>query len=672
MQRRDRRELAVDPAVGEHDDVDFLLLDQAPRHQAQLLHRLDEALLTARHAEQDRQHADPQARQIHAPHLRELVVAQDRPLELEAPAVRGLGVEQVALGSEPRLGRGDQLLADAVDRRVGHLREELLEIVVKQAGAVRQHRERRVVAHRAHGLDAVARHRREEHPLLLEAVAERHLPLQQAVRIGRWPFGRRRQVLEMHQVLVEPLSVRALGGDRALDFLVVDDAALHGVDQEHAAGLQSALQHDVLRRQVEHAGLRGHDDQVVLRHVVARRAQAVAIEHGADQPPVGERDGGGPVPGLHQARVVLVERALAVVHALVVRPGLRDHHHHRVRQRAARQHQELERVVEHPRVAAVRVDDRPDVRDVGAEGVGLEARLAGVHPVGVAAHGVDLAVVREVAVRVRAVPARKGVGAEPRMDERERRLDRRVLQVQEILVELPGEQHALEDDGAAREADDVPVLGSGHRRGADLVVGALADHVQLALEVELVGDRGIAPDEHLAHEGLAGSGGFAEHPVRHLHRAPAEHLLALGLHDLLEALLDQAPHGRVPGQEDDAAAVLTGRRQRKARLAAHFLVEGVRHLDQHAGAIAGVGFRTAGAAMIEILQDLQRLLQDPMRPAALDVDDETDAAGIVLEARVVESLRTRRANTPVRSVHATGRRLRTVLARRDAHGVSSV
>ena len=80
----------------------------------------------------------------------------------------------------------------------------------------------------------------------------------------------------------------------------------------------------------------------------------------------------------------------------------------------------------------------------------------------------------------------------------------------------------------------------------------------------------------------------------------------------------------------------------------------------------------AGAAMIEILQDLERLLQDPMRLAALDVDDETDAAGIVLEARVVESLRTRRADTPVRSVHATGRRLRTVLARRDAHGVSSV
>ena len=671
-QRRDRRELAVDAAVGEHDHVDFFFLDQAPRHQAQLLHRLDEALFAAGDAEQDGQHADPQARQVHAPDLGEFLVGEDRPLELEAPAVRRLRIEQVALGAQSRLGRRDELLADAVDRRVGDLREELLEIVVEQPRAVRQHRERRVVAHRAHRLDAIARHRGEQHPLVLETVAEGDLALQQAVRIGRRGLGRGRQVLEVDQVLVEPLAIRALRGDRALQLLVVDDPTLDRVDQEHATGLQPALEHDVLRRHIEHAGLGRHDHEVVLRHVVAGRPQAVAVEHGSDQPSVGERDRGGPVPGLHQARVILVEGALAVVHALVVRPGLRDHHHHRVRQRAAREHQQLERVVEHPRVAAVRIDDRPDVGDIRAEGLALEARLAGVHPVGVAAHRVDLAVVRDVTIRVRAVPARKGVGAEPRMHQRERGLDRRIPEVEEVLVELTGEQHSLEDDGAAREADDVPVLRASHRRGADLVVGALADHVQLALEVELGGCRGVAADEHLPHEGLAGTRGLAEHPVACLHRAPAEHLLAFRLHDLLEALLDQAPHGRIAGQEDDPAAVLARRRQREPRLAAHLLVEGVRHLDQDAGAVAGIGLGAAGAAVVEVLQDLQRLLEDPVRSPALDVDDEPDAAGIVLEARVVESLRPGRACTPVRSVRATGRRLRTVLARRDAHGVSSV
>jgi len=36
----------------------------------------------------------------------------------------------------------------------------------------------------------------------------------------------------------------------------------------------------------------------------------------------------------------------------------------------------------------------------------------------------------------------------------------------------------------------------------------------------------------------------------------------------------------------------------------------VRHLEQDAGAVAGVGLTAAGAAMVEVLQHLNRLLQD--------------------------------------------------------------
>ena len=207
-QRRDRREVLVDATVAQDDDVDLFLLDQAPRHQPQLLHRLDEALLAAAHAEQDRQHADAQPRQVHAPDPRELLVGDDRPLELETAAVGRLRVEQVALGAEARLGRGDDLLADAVDRRVRDLREQLLEVVVEQPRLAREHRERRVVAHRAHGLDAVARHRRQQDALVLERVAERDLALQQRVRVGLRQLRRLRQVVDVDQVLVEPLAVR--------------------------------------------------------------------------------------------------------------------------------------------------------------------------------------------------------------------------------------------------------------------------------------------------------------------------------------------------------------------------------------------------------------------------------------------------------------------------------
>jgi len=212
------------------------------------------------------------------------------------------------------------------------------------------------------------------------------------------------------------------------------------------------------------------------------------------------------------------------------------------------------------------------------------------------------------------------------------------VQVREILVQLAGEQHALEDHGAAGQAHHEPGLRAGHGGRADLVVGALADHVELALEVELVGDLRVAADEHLAHERLAGAGRVAEHAVVRLHRAPADHRLALGLNDLLEFLLDLAPDRGVARQEDDATAVLARLRQCDARLAADLVVEGVRHLNQHARAVAGVHLGTAGAAMIEVLQYLQRLLEDAVRGVALDVDDETNATGIVLEPGVVQAL----------------------------------
>src|SRR5262249_7983475 len=66
--------------------------------------------------------------------------------------------------------------------------------------------------------------------------------------------------------------------------------------------------------------------------------------------------------------------------------------------------------------------------------------------------------------------------------------------------------------------------------------------------------------------------------------------------------------------------------------------ESVRHLNQDTGAIPGVGFAAAGAAVFEVEQDLDGLLDDGMRFAPREVNDEADAAGIVLVLRVVQTL----------------------------------
>ncbi len=187
-------------------------------------------------------------------------------------------------------------------------------------------------------------------------------------------------------------------------------------------GMQPLLEHDVFGRNVEHADFRRHDDQVVLGDVVARRTQAVAIEHRADHRAVGERDRRRAVPRLHQRRVVLVERLQLLRHRLVVLPRLGDHHQDRVRQRSPGHDEELEHVVEGRRVAAAFADDRQDLLQVVAEQARLEQPFARAHPVDVAGERVDLAVVRDEAVRMRERPRRERVGAEPLVHERQRRL----------------------------------------------------------------------------------------------------------------------------------------------------------------------------------------------------------------------------------------------------------
>ncbi len=65
---------------------------------------------------------------------------------------------------------------------------------------------------------------------------------------------------------------------------------------------------------------------------------------------------------------------------------------------------------------------------------------------------------------------------------------------------------------------------------------------------------------------------------------------------------------------------------------AHLLGEKfVRDLNQDAGAVAHARVRAGRAAMLEIAENAQAVLDDLVRLAALDVGDEADAAGILVE-----------------------------------------
>ena len=92
-------------------------------------------------------------------------------------------------------------------------------------------------------------------------------------------------------------------------------------------------------------------------------------------------------------------------------------------------------------------------------------------------------------------------------------------------------------------------------------------------------------------------------------------------------------------------------------------VELVGDLDQDAGAVAHQLVGADRAAVVEVLEDLQALLDDVVRLAALDVGHEADAAGVVLRApgrtgRALAALAVRQGSRPhgLACVHGALRR----------------
>ena len=86
-------------------------------------------------------------------------------------------------------------------------------------------------------------------------------------------------------------------------------------------------------------------------------------------------------------------------------------------------------------------------------------------------------------------------------------------------------------------------------------------------------------------------------------------------------------------QEYHAHTVFSLSGQRHAQPRSYFAEKGVGHLDQYAGAVAGVRVGTGGAAMPKIVEHLQGFDDDGMGLIALDVGHHADAARVMLMLR---------------------------------------
>ena len=224
------------------------------------------------------------------------------------------------------------------------------------------------------------------------------------------------------------------------------------------------------------------------------------------------------------------------------------------------------------------------------------------------------------------------------MEHRQRRDHAAVAQVGVVLGQLEGREHALVDDCAAGEAGEVEVLGVADAAALDLALEELADDEEAALEVVLGLDPGAAPDEDLVDGGLGQERGFAQHLVVGGDLAPAEEVLALTPDELAEEVHGEGAGVLIAVAEEHAHAVGAARGQVDAKLGALVVEELVGGLDEDAGAVAGVDLGAAGAAVVEVGERLDRLLDDHVGAVSLEVHEEADAARVVLEAGIVETL----------------------------------
>ena len=628
-QRWDRDEVLVRVAVAQDDELGTLL-DRRVDLGAHLVEAVLQGIRPLRGVVQTAHGHRPPARQrlVDVLQLRQFVVVDHREVEGDRPCVVGAPREQVPLGAEAQGKGGDDLFADRVERRVGHLCELLHEVVEEQARPFAEHRDRGIRPHRAERFGAVLAHRREEDAHLFLGVAER--PLAARDRGDRvhdvLALG---EVLQAHPTRVEPFLPGLEGREVALDLVVLDDPLLGGVDDEHAPRAEASAALDALGGEVEHARLRADHDESVGRLGPASGAQAVAVEGRADEGAVGEDQRGGAVPRLHLHRVVLVEGAEVGRDAGLLLVGLRHHHHDRVREAAPGEGEQLQHLVERGRVARAARADRQERADVADE-LGLELRLAGAHPVAVGADGVDLAVVGEHPQRLRKRPRRERVRRVARVHDGELALEALVLQIGVERLELEGRDHALVPERAGAQRHEVGVV---------LAACTLAQPVDTAVEVDArergrVADGG-ARDEQLLECGARGVGELAEVLLHRRHLAPAEHRQPLGGGDLFDAGLDGGALVVVARQERHARRVLTRRRQVEVRDRAE---EGIRHLRQDAGAVSRTRVGADRTAVLEVAKRLEGQLHDVVPRLAAERRDHREPAGILLEGRVVHAL----------------------------------
>ncbi|MNI22489.1 hypothetical protein D3C73_760460 [compost metagenome] len=273
-----------------------------------------------------------------------------------------------------------------------------------------------------------------------------------------WKLRSFGQILQSHQMLIQPLSVRVFFCDGSFHFLVRNNPSFLRIYKQHTSWTQTIFIHHVLRRNIKYPYLGGKNDQVVFGYVITGRSQTVPVKNSSDLNPVCKAHSCRTIPRLHQRAVVFIECFFIRIHIIVANPWFWHHHHSNMRKGAPAEIQKFKRIIKHRCIRSVRIDDRLDLFKVMTKRRSFEQRLTGMHPVYIPTESVDLSIVNHKTVRMRTFPAWESVRTKAGMDKSDRRFKSLILQVQVELANLLGSEHALIHHFTARHTGDIKAV----------------------------------------------------------------------------------------------------------------------------------------------------------------------------------------------------------------------
>ena len=570
----------------------------------------------------------------------ELFLVEQRALQAHQLTGRAGILEQVAVVAQVERGRSYHMLAQGVDRRVRDLGEQLIEVVKERTRLLGQAGQRCVDTHRGERGLALLGHGAHDLVDVIPVVAElghTHGGGHLSVLGGRGRGGLVERV-DGQRLLGNPITVGLLLGVTGAQLVIVDHAAAGKINLEHLTRSQAAARQDVLGAHLDGAHLARQHKAAVARHVVASRAQAVTVEGGTQGTAVGKGDGRRTVPRLHEHGLVGVVGAALLTQAIVVVPRLGQQHGRGTRERTTVHDQKLEHVVQNRGVGALAVDDGHHALKIVLQHGTVQVGFAGANPVDIALEGVDLAVVDDKAVGVRTLPAGRGVGGVARVDERHGRFDGGVVEVDEEAAHLRGHKHALVHDSARAHGAHVEDLVSQGKLGVGLLLDGAAAHVQATLK-GIAGGRVVrTAQEGLQDSGHAGAGRLAQVVRVDRHLAPKEQRHA----GLGAALLKHAAGILyalvVLREEQHGHAIVALCRQNLAALLGLFTEKVMRNLEQDASAVAGVLLESRAAAVLQVDQNGQCVVQNLVMSLTVDIGKRADATCIVVEFGAIKAL----------------------------------